>query len=330
MEKNLLRIITYHRVADPAKTPELNPRMISATPAVFAEQMQYLSGSFNVISMEQALEAVRCGKKLPERAVLITFDDGYFDFKDVAWPIMKKLKLPATVFVPTSYPGESDRFFWWDKLYAAFTQTTESKLQIENLDLLPLGNREQRLQSLKLIQNYVKTLPHKDAMELVIDICQSLGVENAVKQATMDWDQLRTLAREGVTLGAHTRTHPLLTRLEVDAALEEISGSYNDLKREIGDILPVFAYPNGNHDQTIVDVLIQEDLKLAVTVIDGFNDINTADPLRLHRTEVTQRTSLMLFRIRLQEWFSHVDKWRHRKKHLEEQVSSPVSNTPAT
>jgi peptidoglycan/xylan/chitin deacetylase (PgdA/CDA1 family) len=329
MKNNLLRILTYHRVADPAKNPELNPRIISATPTLFAAQMRYLSGSYNVVSMEQALDAILFQRTLPERAVLITFDDGYFDFKDVAWPILKKLNLPATVFVPTSYPGESNRFFWWDKLYAAFTQTTESNLQIAALDLLSLGNREQRMQSLKLVQNHVKTLPNSEAMELVDDICKRLGVEGVVKQATMDWDQLRTLANEGVTLGAHTRTHPLLTRLTVDAAREEIKNSYKDLKREIGDILPVFAYPNGNHDQDIVDILIQEQLKLAVTVIDGFNDINTADPLRLHRTEVTQRTSLMLFRIRLQKWFSYVDKWRHRKKHLEQQVSNPVSNTPA-
>lgn len=197
--------------------------------------------------------------------------------------------------------------------------------------LVIVGNREQRMQSLKLVQNHVKTLANSEAMELVDDICKRLGVEGVVKQSTMDWDQLRTLAsEEGATLGAHTRTHPLLTRLTVDAAREEIKGSYNDLKREIGDVLPVFAYPNGNHNKNIVDILIQEQLKLAVTVIDGFNDINTADPLRLHRTEVTQRTSLMLFRIRLQKWFSYVDKWRHRKKHLERQVSSPVSDTPAT
>lgn len=329
MGKKLLRILTYHRVADPAKNPELNPRIISATPTLFAQQMQYLSGSYNVVSMEQALDAILFQKKLPERAVLITFDDGYFDFKDEAWPILKKLKLPATVFVPTSYPGQPNRFFWWDRLYAAFTRTTETRLQISELEQLALGNYEQRLQSLKLVQNHVKTLPDNDAVNLIAEICGRLGVESAVKLATMDWDQLRTLAREGVTLGAHTRTHPLLTRLTADAARQEIKGSYDDLKREIGDILPVFAYPNGNHDQTIVDILIEENLKLAVTVIDGFNDVNRADPLRLHRTEITRRTSLILFRIRLQEWFSHIDKWRHRKKHSDQQVSSSVSNTPA-
>lgn len=315
MKNNLLRILTYHRVAEPEATPLLNPRIVSATPPVFASQMQHLAESYNVVTMEQALDATLHQKQLPDRAVLITFDDGYFDFIDHAWPILNKFKLPATVFIPTSYPDNPEQVFWWDKLYAAFTQTNENVLQIDSLESLSLADNKQKLQSLKQVQNFIKTLPNNEAMKLVDNVCYTLGVEDVVKQAAMNWDQLRYLAKEGITLGAHTRTHPLLTRLSHDEAQEEIKGSYEDLKREIGDILPVFAYPNGSHDQDVVDILKQEELKLSVTVIDGVNDMNAADPLRLDRTEVTQRTSPLLFKIRLQKWFSTIDKWRHRKKH---------------
>lgn len=313
--KNLLRILTYHRVADPASTPLLNPGIISATPTLFTHQMKYLSDSYNVVSMEQALNAVLFQRALPDRAVLITFDDGYFDFKDIAWPILKQFKLPATVFVPTSYPYNPDRVFWWDRLYAAFQQTTENILNIDQLEAMSLADQNQKMQNLKALQKYVKTLPHVQAMDLVDRVCERLGVDSIVKQATMDWDQLRSLAKDGLTLGAHTRTHPLLTQLTIDEAREEINGSYNDLQREIGDILPVFAYPNGNHDANIVEILQQEQLKLAVTVLDGMNDMTKSDPLRLRRTEITRRTSLALFKIRLNYWFTYIDRWRHRKKH---------------
>ncbi len=332
MKKNLLRILTYHRVADPSKNSVLNPRIISATPAIFAEQMKYLAQSYNVVSMEQVLAATLSQEQLPDRAVLITFDDGYFDFIEIAWPILKKLNLPATVFIPTSYPGQTDLVFWWDKLYAAFAQTSKNQLQIANTNFstLLLEDHTKKMQSLKLLQNHVKTLPHSDAMALVDDVCERLKIVNVIKQSTMDWDQLRVIANEGVTLGAHTRTHPLLTRLTLESAHEEISGSYNDLKNEIGAVLPVFAYPNGNHDQAIMDILKQEKIELAVTVIDGFNNMNSANPLRLYRTEVTQRTSLALFKIRLQEWFSYIDKWRHRNKHHDHSVINPIPKTPAT
>ena len=316
MKNNLLRILTYHRVAEPAATPLLNPRIISATPSVFASQMQHLAESYNVVTMEQALAATLHQKRLPDRAVLITFDDGYFDFIDHAWPILNKLKLPSTVYIPTSYPDNPELVFWWDKLYAAFSQTVENKLQIDSLkEELLLTDNKQRMQSLKLLQNFVKTLPNNEAMDLVENVCHMLGVVDVVKQSAMNWDQLRSLHKEGVTLGAHTRTHPLLTQLSHDEVRKEIKGSCEDLKREIGDVLPVFAYPNGSHNQDVVDIVGQEGFDLSVTVIDGLNDMNTVDPLRLNRTEITQRTSSLLFKLRLQKWFSTIDEWRHRKKH---------------
>ena len=92
----LLRVLTYHRVAELADRPDLDPRLISTTPAVFDQQMRYLAGHFKVVSLNEVLETLKGGKRLPDRAVLITFDDAYCDFTDYAWPILKRHKLPVT------------------------------------------------------------------------------------------------------------------------------------------------------------------------------------------------------------------------------------------
>src|SRR5437867_4251379 len=95
-----LRVLTYHRVSTPAADPDLNPRLISATPKAFDGQMRWLRRRHAVVPMAQVLDAVERGKGLPRRAVLVTFDDAYADLADHAVPILEALRLPATLFVP--------------------------------------------------------------------------------------------------------------------------------------------------------------------------------------------------------------------------------------
>ncbi|MCB0266107.1 MAG: polysaccharide deacetylase family protein, partial [Calditrichaeota bacterium] len=129
----------------------------------------------------------------------------------------------------------------------------------------------------------------------------------------LDWDELRELAGEGVlNFGAHTRTHPILTQATLSQAHDEISGSLYDLRREIPESLPVFAYPNGNCSPEILEIMHEEGYQLAFTTEDGINNLNTANPLLLRRINITRRTSLKLFRLRLQRWFSAVDVYRHQ------------------
>jgi peptidoglycan/xylan/chitin deacetylase (PgdA/CDA1 family) len=287
--------------------------MISATPAVFRQQMQFLASQYRVVSMEEVLNAVEKRAALPKRAVLITFDDGYCDFIDFAWPILKKLRLPATVFVPTGYPSRPERGFWWDRLYQAFAQAPQDKLTNTPIGILPMRTPALRLQSLKQMQNHIKSLEHRRAMVLVDDLCDELKAKKIVQKSVMDWDELRKVARDGVTLGAHTRTHPIMTRLSEQEIREEILASRADLAHEIGYALPIFCYPSGGHSEKVIYILKKEKFKLAVTTLDGQNDLQKTNPFRLRRTNITRKTTLPVFRLRLTRWMTAVDGWRHRK-----------------
>ncbi|MFQ6113215.1 MAG: polysaccharide deacetylase family protein [bacterium] len=311
--RNTLRVLTYHRVAELNVSPKLDPRMINATPEVFFRQMDHLAKHYQVVSMEEVLDAAENGSLLPRRAVLITFDDAYLDFKQYAWPILKKLRLPATLFVPTAYPDRPQYPFWWDKLYDAIMHSALENLQVFPLGSLPLKTLEERRQSIRTLQLYIKTLPHAESMAMVEDICSRIGNGNFGQNATLGWDELRQLSKEGVTLGAHTRTHAILTRLPLKKAREEVRGSYQDLKQKIDTLLPIFSYPNGNYSMKIMNILREEGIKLAFAGLDGHNQMDSADPLCLHRTSITRRTSLPIFKLRLLRWFTYVDIWRHRK-----------------
>ena len=301
-------------MAEPKDSPWLDPRLISATPSVFAEQMKYVSNHYNAVTIENVLEAIERNRQLPRKAVLITFDDAYYDFRDNAWPILKRYRLPATVFVSTGYAEQPNLSFWWDRLYRVLFFTRKRVFHISTLGRLSLETSEERIQSLRKLQNYIKTLSHDHAMNMVDGICFGLGDRYTIQESALSWEDLRQLAKEGVTLGAHTRTHPILTQLPVERVSEEVKGSIEDLRREIGNVLPIFAYPNGNYNNQTIQILKEVGVLLAFAGKDGHNNLHSVNPFCLNRTNISRKTSPLILRLRLLRLFTYVDMWRHRQK----------------
>ena len=229
-----LRVLTYHRVDEAENRPALEPAL-AVRPREFKRQLLFFSRHYRVVSMDRIVEAFSGGQPLPARALAITFDDGYLDFSEHAWPILKQFQLPVTLFIPTAFPGNPGRYFWWDRLYHACKpgnglnqiDTPASQLDWES------AHRRAR--------DLVKTLPHGKAMRWIEETCGRGPLEMA-GNPVLDWDTLRQLAAEGVTLAPHTQTHPLLNRVSPDQAATEILGSREDLEREIGDVLPDISH----------------------------------------------------------------------------------------
>jgi peptidoglycan/xylan/chitin deacetylase (PgdA/CDA1 family) len=98
----MLRVLMFHRIADPGDRSLLNPGLVSATPVVFERIMDWLARRYSVVSLAEAVDGVAGRRALPRRAVLLTFDDAYRDFAGTAWPILMRYGLPATLFVPTA------------------------------------------------------------------------------------------------------------------------------------------------------------------------------------------------------------------------------------
>jgi peptidoglycan/xylan/chitin deacetylase (PgdA/CDA1 family) len=324
----VLRILAYHRVAELQETPAVDSRSLSATPKGFLRQMQHLANNYHVISMHQLLDAVENGASFPKRAVLITFDDAYADFVETAWPILKRFGLPATLFVPTAYPGDAQLAFCWDKLYQTFNATVRTVLRTAPLGSFPLGNSKEKQRALRTVQNYLPTVTDDEAMRLVDSVCAQLVEKQAYSGSVLTWDQLRRLAREGLTLGSHTRTHPVMTQVTPNRMRAEIGASQEDLKREIGTALPIFCYPNGNYDDTVVSILREEGIRLAFTTLSGQNKSQSLDLLRLRRIVITPRTSTTVFCIRLLRLGAYFDAWRHgsREKSPTRVPSQPQSS----
>jgi glycosyltransferase involved in cell wall biosynthesis/peptidoglycan/xylan/chitin deacetylase (PgdA/CDA1 family) len=310
----LLRVLTYHRIAEPGHYPWLDPSLISATPTAFDQQMLYLSKNYRAVSIDDVLNAIENRQRLHGRSVLITFDDGYKDFAEYAWPILRKYALPAVLFVPTAYPGNPERRFWWDRLYYAMASAPDKQLRDTLLGIWPNGIDGERIATLKKVQCLIKATPHKQAMDLIDKLVERLAAGPPPRSSVLNWDELRDLEKQGVAIGAHTHTHPILTRMSQEEISEEVHCSQTELEQEIRTVRPIFCYPSGEHDGSVVRILEEEGFKAAFTTRDGQNDLRVQDPLQLRRTNITRRTTLRVFRLRLWRLISHVDAFRHRRK----------------
>jgi peptidoglycan/xylan/chitin deacetylase (PgdA/CDA1 family) len=309
----VLPILTYHRVDEPDRSPELYPGLIGATPAEFDEQMRFLSSVYRPLSLLELLAIRRGEAPLPPRAVMVTFDDGYRSVAEHAWPIMQRHGVPLTLFVPTAYPGDPTKAFWWDRLWSVLG--TEDAVVSTPLGDLPARTPGERLSTYRRLRGHLKSLPHERAMAIVDDLCGRFGAE-PLGASVLGWDELRRLTGDGVAIGSHSRTHPLLDKVTGAEASAEIRDSVGDLERELGPTPRVFAYPGGGVDSGVATVLEEEGFELAFLTRRGLNDLSRQDWLRLRRINVGRSSGLTGIRLQLLPQWARIQRMRGRKVHV--------------
>ncbi|MEO8288307.1 MAG: polysaccharide deacetylase family protein [Chloroflexota bacterium] len=301
MSNSTVTILTYHRIAD-AGSRDLAPTLIDAYPADFEAQMRYLAGHYNVVSSWDIVRALREGYTLPRRALAITFDDGYICFRDTAFPILRRLGLPVTLFVATGYTSNPTRLFWWDAIYRALTRTAQAEIDIESIGRLPLRTNSQREYAFNLIVPIIETRREADAARLVDSILSHCNVEPNRDAHLLGWDDVASLAAEGVAIGPHTREHPILAQVSPERARAEIEGSWADLGARIPRPLPIFCYPNGQPyavNRAAREAVRAAGFAGAVTMVAGLNVLGQTNPFLLHRIGAVAGESLDHFRLKI-------------------------------
>jgi len=241
------------------------------------------------MGLADLVSKIRERKPIPANAVALTFDDGYRDNYEVAFPILQKYGVPATIFLTTSFIDQKD-VPWNDKVTFALKHTHLKTLTFKYRDeefCYPLGDIADRLNARDKILWLLRHVAHEDKLRLVYEITRSLSVTDFdyLWKSMLTWDQVREMHQRGIGLGAHTITHPILTRLPLDKAQHEIEGSKRAIEAAIGAPIQLFAYPAGTRadvSHAIKEVVRRSGFQGAVTTIFGFNSPET-DPYALRR-----------------------------------------------
>ncbi len=237
--KGKLSILIYHRVhahIDPIFPAEVDAKQ-------FSLQLDWIKSLFNVIPLDEAIDALR-EDKLPSRAAAITFDDGYADNIDIALPILKERALSATFFVCTGYLDGGR--MWNDTIIESVRRALGTNL---DLTAFSLGKhnisdvKERRSTILNLIKQ-LKYLPVETRQEKVDQIKEVIG-QTLPDNLMLRSEQVREMYVAGMGIGAHTVTHPILARVDQNRAYQEIKEGRERLQAILGKPVSLFAYPNG-------------------------------------------------------------------------------------
>lgn len=253
-----LTVLNYHRIDKPENNPDTFQPNISATPEEFRRQMLYLSRWFNVVSLQDVTNWLVNKKPLPHQAALITFDDGYLDNYTNAYPILREFKFPAVIYLTSGYIA-TDRPFYWDLAAYCFHYTKRDHIAFPNGVEKKWKSHQEKSQVLK---QWIETLKGLEEVQKKIWVDRLPEIlDIAIPQAffqklVMNWDQVREMSTNGIEFGAHTITHPILTRIPEQQIREEIQGSKKKIESEIGKPITSFAYPNGMRTD-INDIVIK-------------------------------------------------------------------------
>jgi peptidoglycan/xylan/chitin deacetylase (PgdA/CDA1 family) len=276
---NRFLVLCYHRVNDSG-----HPFFGGMPLALFREQMEVLRERFCVSFLHELVERAAAGD-VPANAVAITFDDGYRDNYDYAYPILRELSLPATIFLVTD-AIDGNGLIWHDRVFDAFERASVEHVDFDG-DELPLVTPPQKHAALAKILSFLRSSAPALRDEAIEDLMRHLGIASPPTTGweKLSWEHVREMNANGVRFGAHTLDHPILSRLSEGDARRQIRGSRTRIETQLDTPVTDFAYPNGrsvDFDATTKRILGEEGFRCAVTTIGGANDASS-DPFTLRR-----------------------------------------------
>lgn len=245
---NTLTVLNYHRIADPIEDGyETFRPNISATPENFALQLDYLLEHFNVISGAELSAWLYEGRELPPHAAMITFDDGYRDNWENAYPLLRERHLPAIIFLTTDYIDKKTPFYW-DVLAYAFRHSSKTQAVLPMIGKQNWQTDDEMIKVMLAWTEVGKCLPNTEkekALQETLKVLDVLVPKDALQGLALSWDQIREMAENGIEMGSHTVSHPILTRIPAEQVKKELEESKKRIESELEKPVISFAYPNG-------------------------------------------------------------------------------------
>ena len=276
---NKLRILTYHRIINLTDDFIQHRGVISATPENFERQIKFLVKNYNLISFDHLKQAVDAKIKLPQRSLIITFDDGYKDNYTNAFPLLQKYGAPATFFLTTGFLDGSN-VPWWDGLARALQKTTIPKVNLGILGKYNLNSPKDKLLTISMVNGKLKNMNDTERIQKIEWIKSKLGIntkENDRYSQFMSWDNIMEMDKEGMQFGAHTVTHCNLTKQSILEAKREIIESKKRIEEKLNKDIIAFCYPYGHKkflNQDIIALLRKSSFFCAVSTELGINTLN--------------------------------------------------------
>lgn len=289
-------ILMLHRVLeDDARAALPHRASLCVGAGAFEHLLLWLRRHFDYVPLGELLDAPSIANGRPRLA--LTFDDGWRDNFTHAFPLLKKHGVPASIFLSTDFIG-SDRNFWWEALgetlWGSFGDAARQRLarRLRELRLPPPdalfqpGTEQARSQCLAHFLQALKKMPAKQ-LQVLADGCPVSAEPHA-----LNWWQVRAMEASGlVSFGPHGASHAILTDLDERSLAAELKRSRETLEARCRAPLPIYCYPNGDHDERVRDALRRAGYLRALGTQAGVVRAPMLEALSLPRIGVSQQSA---------------------------------------
>lgn len=271
---NGVLILNYHRVGD-AEASQADRSLWSASAEQFDDQLAWLSRHADVIGPDDLEETVQRGRR--GRHVMLTFDDGYRDNYEIAFPLLQAYGVTATFFLTTGFL-DNPRLPWWDEI----------AWMVRQGDTPP----DQQAAKIGELTARYKQLPASMTKRFLNDLGREHGCGRCPREVGasewMTWDMAREMRDGGMSIGGHTVDHPVLSSLPVSRQEQQVVTCARRLKKELGEPMRLFAYPVGSRQAFTAEtmrILRRHQVRMAFSFYGGyqrFGGWNSMDIPRAH------------------------------------------------
>ena len=290
-------ILTYHRILERKGRHDCVQDGMFVDPETFDEHIRFLKKHFRIVPIrELTFAANKNGDHRP--LCVLTFDDGWIDFYENAYPVLKSHSVPATVFLATDFI-ETGRRMWPDRVSRLYQERNVSQAKrarqgdssdpiVNRLEEIKGTIRQQSETAIGLLKNHRLVRIER----VISELSDRWGCDDRAQDRDfLSWREVREMQSSGlVSFGSHTAGHQILTTLSGEEIERELVESRNALIREgVADpsCMP-FCYPNGDYDDKIVRMVADAGYRLAVTTERGWNGCAYGDPYRFRRISIHQ------------------------------------------
>jgi peptidoglycan/xylan/chitin deacetylase (PgdA/CDA1 family) len=269
--RRLPLVVGYHRVVDDGRQRRASiiaPMLVSRR--MFERQLDWIGRRFRFASLDELGSRLESGEPFETPTATITFDDGYRDMYEHAYPVLQRKGIPAAVFVVTDWIDRASALYH-DRLYLLLTHDWAAAR--ETLIDLGVMTAEQTLtprglnEPFAALRHLLTTLAQEGLVRVTAALEERLVIDTGRLDGLrpLSWAMLAEMQRGGITVGSHTRTHALLTRESASRMLEETAGARRDLEERLATPVRHFAYPDGAFDAETVEAVAQAGYRFAYT-----------------------------------------------------------------
>lgn len=263
--RGLPMVLGYHRVVEDVgrQGDDVLPGMMISR-QMLAQHLDWVGRHFRLVSLDEVGERLASGEERSEPLAAVTFDDGYQDVYEYAFPLLRAKGIPAAVFVVTDLI-ETSAVPLHDALYVLLAWATSRGssatkdlgrflrglgLEVPKIDALNNGAGSPFAATRLLLE----ALPQDKLLRVFNALAACVDIDERAVHALrpLTWEMVAAMARAGITIGSHTSTHSVLTRESAGTVLEEVTGSRQALEDALGSPVRHFAYPGGDFNRSVV------------------------------------------------------------------------------